>query len=231
MKTSRIRPPAEIGFLSCEETVSSCVVVQNAALPNVLISVCPVWRSTRNAANRRTGQHRRSPRLSSRGGRAAADAWASPRAGRHAARRQRTPALETASINRRGRAGRQSIYASVRSPRFTRRSDRRTRARPPTRAKASTAAVSRRPSSWIASLRRSIDASLLAIAIRAIARKQTLEPLESVAAAPGSRARALGRRPNSRGPDSHQLIPISRARSTDATSSRSLMVSSLISIF
>ena len=32
MKTSRIRPPAEIGFLIDEETVSSWVVVQNAAL-------------------------------------------------------------------------------------------------------------------------------------------------------------------------------------------------------
>jgi len=34
----------------CEETVSIWVVVQNAALPNVWISVCWEWRSSRNAA-------------------------------------------------------------------------------------------------------------------------------------------------------------------------------------
>jgi len=56
MNTSRIRPPAEIGFLICEETVSSCVVVQNTALPNVLISVCSEWCSSRNAAIAQKGQ-------------------------------------------------------------------------------------------------------------------------------------------------------------------------------
>ena len=58
MNTSSTRPLAEIGFLIDEETVSSCVVVQNSALPNVLISVCAEPRSSRNA---RIAQTRSTP--------------------------------------------------------------------------------------------------------------------------------------------------------------------------
>ncbi len=39
IRTSSTRPPVEIGFLIEDETVSSCVVVQNRALPNVPSSV------------------------------------------------------------------------------------------------------------------------------------------------------------------------------------------------
>ena len=45
MNTSRIRPPTENGLGICEDTVSSCVEVQNRALPKESIAVGCTWRS------------------------------------------------------------------------------------------------------------------------------------------------------------------------------------------
>src|SRR5665811_2026320 len=99
MKTSRTRPPAEMGFLTCEETVNSCVVLQNAALPNVLISVCAEWRSSTNAT---IAQNRSTPTvvivIVTRC-HAAGDAWPSPHGERPKTRGQPTPALDAASVN------------------------------------------------------------------------------------------------------------------------------------
>jgi hypothetical protein len=45
MKMSRMRPPVEMGLPRLEETVKSCALVQNRALPNVLICVSWAFRS------------------------------------------------------------------------------------------------------------------------------------------------------------------------------------------
>jgi hypothetical protein len=116
MKTSRMRPPVEMGLSRLEETVKSWVLVQNRGLPNVLIS-CFVGVSLQKEhqgsadqvdADSRHGDYRETLAQATVGGRAASSEVVDLSSGRCHQARDHSSESSTASqpwVNEVGDAG------------------------------------------------------------------------------------------------------------------------------